>query len=216
MDNTTIQSGKVVLSAGATHKGTLSIWGGASVSANSGATIDFTISRKKAADTAYFINDLSRITGAPNYTVTVSDYQQVGVYELAKGAANFNGSVTITNGSKNFGKVNVSGSMTYGGKTYRLQKSNGNLTLAITQATNAAAPWDAVAGTSAEIAMPESASGCLFEESVSAPSPLDDTLFADSNTADLTIWQTLPESSIGVSTLTESTQNINTKFELLA
>ena len=213
IDNTVLTGGVVTLSSGATLRGTLQVTSGAKVLTDTQATVDFTVSRRTTAD-SYLINDISLINGAPNYTVTVRDNQETGVYKLAQGAENFNKSVTVGNGSANFGVLSVSGTLAYGGKVYQLQKNGSDLSLKISHAP--AGIWDAVAGTSAEIAMPESASGCLFEESASAPSPLDDTLFADSNAADLTIWQTMPESSIGVSTLTESTQNINTKFELLA
>jgi hypothetical protein len=195
----------------------LSIWGGATVSAYSGATIDFTISRRKAADTAYFINDLSRINGAPNYTVTVSDYQENGFYELAQGASSFTGSVTVGNGKVNFGTVAVGKTLNYGGKSYTLQKNGSDLIMAIANLPASAAPWDAVAEASSEVAMPAGTQECLWESASPAPAAENTLAFpeiASGTAADLSIWQSF-ESNGCVSTLTENNQPVN-KFELIA
>ena len=71
VNNTTVNSaGSMYISSGGIHRGDLQIESGAIVSAYSGAIIDFTLTDRTAED-GYLINDLSLITGAPTYTITV-------------------------------------------------------------------------------------------------------------------------------------------------
>jgi len=131
-NNTTVNSGgSMYISSGGIHRGSLQIASGAVVSAYSGSEIDFSIADRKASD-GYLINDLSLIKGYPTYTITVSAEQEYGVYKLAQGADKFTGTVTIGDGSVDYGTITVNGAdFVYNGVTYSLDQLEGDLTLTI-------------------------------------------------------------------------------------
>jgi autotransporter passenger strand-loop-strand repeat protein len=107
-NNTTINSGGYMrISSGSIHRGSLQIENGATI-AYSGAKIDFTVADRNTEDD-YLINDLSLIFGTPTYTVTVDDQLVSGTYKLAQGASNFTGTITIGDGSVNYGSITVNG-----------------------------------------------------------------------------------------------------------
>jgi hypothetical protein len=113
------------------HRGSLQIATGAVVSAYSGSVIDFTLTGRTASD-GYLINDLSRISGTPTYTITVSADQAEGEYKLAQGAANFTGTITIGDGTTQYGSITVNGdALEYKSVKYTLIQNSGNLTLNI-------------------------------------------------------------------------------------
>ncbi|MCI5779159.1 MAG: AIDA repeat-containing protein [Lentisphaeria bacterium] len=130
---TTVNSGgDMYISSGGVHRGALQIESGAVVWAYSGAEIDFTVAERTAEDES-LINDLSRISGAPSYTITVSAEQAAGTYQLAQGAADFTGSITVGDGTTVYGTVTVNGeALEYNDRTYILNQSQGDLTLTIT------------------------------------------------------------------------------------
>ncbi|MBQ4328315.1 MAG: VCBS repeat-containing protein, partial [Lentisphaeria bacterium] len=114
----------------------LQIAGGAVVSAYSGSVIDFTVADRKTSD-GYLINDLSLINGAPDYTITVNKNQKAGTYKLAQGASNFSGSITIGNGTVDYGTITVNGAdVVHNGVTYSLDNVSGNLTLTVSGNTH--------------------------------------------------------------------------------
>ena len=129
--NTTMMVlGYLYISSGGVHRGTLRNSAGF-VSAYSGAVIDFTVSEMSSSDD-YLINNLSWIKGAPTYTITVSANQSNGVYKLAQGAANFNKTITVGDGTVDYGTLSANGSvLEYNGATYQLMLDSGNLTLKI-------------------------------------------------------------------------------------
>ncbi|MBQ9803657.1 MAG: AIDA repeat-containing protein, partial [Lentisphaeria bacterium] len=130
--NTTVSSGgSMYISSGGSHRGSLNIESGAVISAYSGAIVDFTVKDRKPEDD-YLINDLSLIAGTPTYTITVTPNQAAGTYKLAQGASSFTGSVTVGDGTINYGRVAVNGAdLTYGGNIYSLDQAGGDLTLSI-------------------------------------------------------------------------------------
>ena len=133
-NNTSVNKGSAYIFSGGVHRGSLQIGREATVSAHSGAVIDFTVAGRTGAD-GYLINDLSLISGAPTYTITVSVNQEFGTYKLAQGAGNFSGSITIGNGTINYGSITVNGEdLNYNGATYSLDQKDGNLTLSIQDA----------------------------------------------------------------------------------
>ena len=133
---------------GGTHRGTLQIESGAVVSAYSGAKIDFTVAERTTEDD-FLINDMSLITGAPTYTITVSAEQSAGTYKLAQGAGSFSGSLSIGDGTVDYGVLTVNGeALKYDTRTYTLNQSQGDLTLTITGIVKPIAPV-AVADTTA-------------------------------------------------------------------
>ena len=131
-DSTTVNSGGTMfISSGGTHRGSLQIAGGAVVSVDTGATIDFTVAGR-TADEDYLINDLSLIQGAPAYTITVDNDPNNGTYKLAQGAESFIETMVIGNGTNNYGTLTVNGNFCrYDGMIFFLDQLDGNLTLTI-------------------------------------------------------------------------------------
>ena len=131
-NSTTVNSsGWMYIFSGGTHRGSLQMSTGATVSAYTGAVIDFTVSEMNSADD-YLINDLALIKGAPTYTIIVSANQNNGIYKLAQGAENFNQTITVGDGTVNYGTVSANGTaLEYNGTTYQLMLDSGNLTLKI-------------------------------------------------------------------------------------
>ena len=131
-ENTTLKNGGYVsIASGAVHKGTVTIAQGANFTVVKGGTVDFTVADRSTAD-GYLINDLSLIKDTPTYTVTVDDNQVSGTYKLAQGADSFTGTITIGDGSVNYGSITVNGAdFVYNGVTYSLDQLGGDLTLTI-------------------------------------------------------------------------------------
>ena len=130
--NTTVNDwGYMYISSGGVHRGKLTIDYDGIVSAYSGAIVDFSVKDRKP-ENDYLINDLSLIAGTPTYTITVAPNQQAGTYKLAQGASSFTGSVTVGDGTINYGSVAVNGAdLTYGKNIYSLDQIGGDLTLSI-------------------------------------------------------------------------------------
>ena len=121
-NSTTINSGgRMYISGGGAHRGLLQIADGAAVSAYAGSVIDFTVSGRTAED-GYLINDLSRIQGTPDYTITVSTTQASGTYVLAADAAGFDKTVTVvTDAGIELGELAIGSSpLVVGNHTYEL------------------------------------------------------------------------------------------------
>ena len=124
--------GDLYIYSGGMHRGALQIESGAVVSAYQGGIIDFTLNDRTAND-GYLINDLSRISGSPTYTITVSADQTYGEYKLAQGASSFSGNITIGDGTVEYETLTVNGNtLTYNEKSYALNLIDGNLTLSVT------------------------------------------------------------------------------------
>ncbi|MBE6378849.1 MAG: hypothetical protein E7051_08560 [Lentisphaerae bacterium] len=131
---TTVRDGGVMhVLSGGIHRGSLQLDGG-SVNVTSGGIIDFTVSGMKSTDD-YLITDLSLITGAPSFTITVADEQAFGTYKLAQGADNFTGTISVGNGSVDYGEVTVNGSeLILDGVGYTLKLQDGDLTFTLRNA----------------------------------------------------------------------------------
>ena len=97
------------------------------------ATVNLILADRSAEDD-YIINGFDRMT-SPTYTITVSADQEYGTYKLAQGAENFAGSISVGDGSVNFGSVAVDGKdLIHAQKRYSLDRANGKLTLSISEA----------------------------------------------------------------------------------
>ena len=125
------------------------------VSAYSGAVVDFTLVGRTASD-GYLINNIALVKGAPTYTITVSATQAEGTYKLAQVAENLAGTLAIGDETTEYGSITVNGDdLVYNGKTYSLDKNDGNLTLTVgtssgisnLQANTYGATWTGTAST---------------------------------------------------------------------
>lgn len=134
--NTTVLSGaQLSLSAGAIHRGALQLEAGAIVYAEEGAVIEWNLASTAVTDEIYMVNDLSLIQGSAAYTISVTDTMEFGVYELAQGAGDFAGSVTVMMNDEFFGNLTLGGEVLRDlTRTYTLTLNEGNLILEIGQA----------------------------------------------------------------------------------
>ena len=135
-DNFTVGSGGVCgIFEGGKVTGSMSFAAGAYVSAFAGGIVDFDISNVAVGGTA-LVNDLSLISGTPDYTITVSDYQDVGSYILAAGASGFDATITVGSVSgATIGTLTVDGEISAGSLTYSLAENDGALTLTVAPAS---------------------------------------------------------------------------------
>ena len=138
--DTTIWSGSLLeIRSGAVHSGTLNIYKGGKVEVEKGGEINISIIGRNFADDAV-ISDISAVSGAPTYTVTVLATQSAGSYVLAEGAENFTGSFTVGDGNKSYGNLTVNGkTVTYDGVRYALVEQDGTLSLNISGNTQTVA-----------------------------------------------------------------------------
>jgi len=122
--------GELYVYDGGKVTGCLEIASGAVVSAYTGGIIDFDVLNWSAVSPA-LINNLSLISGMPNYTITVDSEQTEGVYTLADGAEGFAQTVTICNASGICASLAVGGSVMLGDRDYALNLDAGLLTLTV-------------------------------------------------------------------------------------
>ena len=86
----------ITLAAGGTLTGRMSFVNGTTVTAAAGGIVDFDLTNLTPGNET-ILNGLNAVTGAPTFTVTVSDVQAVGRYVLAEGAKGFSGTLTVRN-----------------------------------------------------------------------------------------------------------------------
>ena len=140
-NSTTVNyGGRMYISSGGVAKGGLDISSKAIVSAYEGAVIDFTVTERTVSD-GYMINDLSLVSGAPTYTITVNADQEYGTYKLAQNAQDISSTLTVNTESGNIGTLTVNGDvLEYNDRQYTLTNSNGNLHLSVQDKNAVTAP----------------------------------------------------------------------------
>ena len=109
---------------------------GAVVSVAEGGIVDFRL-RDASSSFSALVNDLSLVTGTPDYTLTVEWNQSNGTYNLADCATGFNKTITVknTNGAE-LGFIAVdTDTVAYGGKTFSLKLFNDTLSVIVMDAT---------------------------------------------------------------------------------
>ena len=126
--NTTVGNGAVLtVSSGGKITGRFLATAEAVVSAYAGAIVDFDISQLDPAN-ATVLNNLSLVTGTPSFTLTVSNSQADGTYNLAGGAAGFNKTISVVNsGGTSLGTLTVGQTATIGGVNYTLNLGGDNV-----------------------------------------------------------------------------------------
>ncbi len=123
--------GKLEVFSGGKLTGQMAFFDGAIVSAYENAELDFDISEVSPGSVAR-LNDLSIVQGTPLYTLTVSDSPDPGVYSLADGAAEFQGTITVVNTSgTDLGTLKVGDTLKIGEKDCTLNLGDSTLTLVV-------------------------------------------------------------------------------------
>ena len=88
----------------------------------------------------YLIDNISMISNAQLFTVKVSADQSFGTYKLAQRASSFAGTLSVGDGSVNYGQLTVNGkALNYNGVAYQLIQESGNLTLTVGDVASASA-----------------------------------------------------------------------------
>jgi hypothetical protein len=128
----TVESGgSATVESGGKLTGRLRISSGASVSAGGGAVVDFDVSALSPGAAAR-VNVLSRISGAPVYTLTVSGTQTHGAYTLAGGASKFSGTISVRNAEGVvFGDLKLKKTLAVSHAAYKLKLDGESLVLTV-------------------------------------------------------------------------------------
>ncbi len=141
--STTVNGGgEMHVSSGGKITGSLTIAAGGVVSAYGGSIADFDVSTVAPGNAALY-NDVSQISGSPNFTITVFTHQKNGTYTLAGGASDFSRNITVnTAAGTKIGTISVGKQLKFGNYTYSLVKSGSTLTLTVEGATQWFPPDD--------------------------------------------------------------------------
>ena len=146
--------GRLTVSSGGRLTGQIRIAEGGSARVSNGGIVDFDISAL-APGAGARVNDLSRLTGTPVYTLTVFGAQANGVYRLADGAAGFDKSITIrdTNGVA-LRTLRAGETAAWNGMDYALSLDGDALNLAISGTPLADLVAPTVSGIRADVTAP--------------------------------------------------------------
>ena len=126
-----LDKGQLAVSSGGKMTGQLTFADKAVVSVYDGAILDFDISGV-TPEAGARVNNLSLIHGTPVYTLTVSGSQKNGVYTLAGGTIEFNGSITVQNTSgKSLGTLALGETNGIGSSEYTLELVGTDLVLTV-------------------------------------------------------------------------------------
>ena len=121
-----LQAGSI-LTGKHVYGGTVVVYGKVDAS---NADVTFNISERTTADRV-IINDIANLE-AKSFSITVSASQAEGEYKLAGNAADFTGTLTIGDGTVNYGSITVNGNdLVYNNVSYSLDQVNGTLSLTI-------------------------------------------------------------------------------------
>ncbi|MBR3689085.1 MAG: hypothetical protein IKL85_08455, partial [Lentisphaeria bacterium] len=120
----------ITVDGGGTLTGRLAFVNGTTVTMT-GGILDFDISAYGPGSAAA-VNDLQCITGAPVYTVTLSDTQAAGRYRLADNAHGFGSTITVRGADwQPLGTLTINALTEIGGRYYQTKVKNESLYLTI-------------------------------------------------------------------------------------
>ncbi|MDD6337137.1 MAG: AIDA repeat-containing protein, partial [Lentisphaeria bacterium] len=131
--NVEIESGGTLsVTKGGKLAGIINITKGARVTMSADSELHFDITALTPDKSIAIVNDLSLITGSPDYTFISSDAQIQGKYILARGASSFTGAITIKTQNDDFlGILGVGESFNTSNASYSLSLTSGELALEI-------------------------------------------------------------------------------------
>jgi hypothetical protein len=99
-----------------------------------GGQIYFQINEDRAPSPHIIVNDMSKITGAPDYRIVVKSNQMLGTYMLAAGAEDFNSTITLVDYElQELGTLKPDETVRIGSSYYTLRLANGTLGLTISE-----------------------------------------------------------------------------------
>ena len=119
--------------------GSMTFATGTTIGTDAGAKIDFDVSKRTSADCSNpLLNDLSVITGSPDYTLTVSAVQGFGTYTLAGQASGFSGTIAVLdeNGTDTGCALSVGSTADIFGASHTLKLVNESLVLTVGESEN--------------------------------------------------------------------------------
>ena len=123
--------GNMKISSGAVVAGKMTFLPGAVVTAEKNAVFRFDITEVATGGKA-LLSDWSLIQGTPDYTITVKDNQETGVYKLADAADDFEGTITVQNVlGESLGTLALGQTVTIGDTDYTLSVKAGTLSVAL-------------------------------------------------------------------------------------
>ena len=103
----------------------------ATVSMSQGSVLDFDLTQIDPGGPA-LVNEISRISGTPTYTLTVSESQAKGVYLLSEGVDQFDPVITVRNtAGEDLGTISLESPVGLYGDTYTLHLIAGDLLLTV-------------------------------------------------------------------------------------
>ncbi len=130
-DVKTYAGGTLKIANGGNITGKMSFLAGAVVSVEDGAIIDFDLSQTMTNDKA-LLSDWSLIQGTPDYTLTVNEKQDTGIYTLADAADDFDGTITVQNTvGESLGTLVLGQTTKIGDADYTLTVADSSLTVTI-------------------------------------------------------------------------------------
>ena len=145
--------GSMSLAAGAKLTGLVTLYYGTELTAAEGSIVDFNLVGVVPYQIAR-VNDLSKIDGTPDFTITVSAQPMTGKYILAEGATAFDGTITVNdNIGVELGTLGVGEKISRDGYYYSLGKTSDVLSLTISGGTPAIASGDLNGDGRADIVM---------------------------------------------------------------
>ncbi len=132
-DTSVAEDSEIILDEAAVS-GTLTLAGFMTVRSKINADdmeIIFDLTNRSSNDD-YMIDDISQLSGTPEYSVTVTQELTSGDYKLARGAENFSGNITIGDKNSIYGTLSCNGEHIENcDKLYSLHLKDGNLVLSV-------------------------------------------------------------------------------------
>jgi autotransporter passenger strand-loop-strand repeat protein len=139
--------GRMDISSGAVITGKMNFLAGAIVLTKNGAIMNFDLSQASPGAKA-LLSDWSLIQGTPDYTLTIKDDQEMGIYKLAGSADEFDGTITVQNTlGKSLGTLAVGEKITIDEVDYSLNIMDDCLTVTVDNAAGVPPDTDTVAPT---------------------------------------------------------------------
>ena len=126
--------GRIEVGSGAAVVDMVLLTDGGEMHVEEGGQIYILLGNEKAPSPRILINDMSKITGTPDYRMVVYSNQKLGTYMLAGGAEDFNGTITVINDDlEELGKLNLNETVRIGDNNYTLRRANGTLGVTISE-----------------------------------------------------------------------------------